>query len=50
MEKYLDICDGVWQKHTYEDGPTCKKKRITIHGNYKRIQDYMVGIGHSEDH
>lgn len=31
-------------------GPTCKNKWGFSYGNYKKIQDYMNGIGHNKEH
>jgi hypothetical protein len=49
-EKILTFVVGFGQNTHMSNGPACKKKWITIYGNYKNIQDYMVGIGHSQDH
>jgi hypothetical protein len=40
---------GSSQNTRMKNGPTYKKKWATIFGEYKKIQDYMVGTSHKEE-
>jgi hypothetical protein len=40
---------GSSQNTYMKNRPTYKKKWATIFGDYKKIQDYMVGTSHKEE-
>jgi hypothetical protein len=47
-KKIVALMMGCGHNAHVRNGPTCKEKWTTRYSDYKRIWDYMVGMGHNE--